>query len=207
MQVIVPSIGSGTGAGLNGWRGWLGFGLSLASMATTVVYFVSLQASRRLGFTSLQLQYLYLLLSVAVLLPISLGVDGTDWPANFRGWTAADWAVLVVMSCCVVISANLCIQYSTWVLGAPTVSMFYGLRLVAAIVESNLILGTTVIKEPVQIAGTVITVCAVTVYMVLQWRRSKQQAQAEAGTGSPPSSSQLQAQEAAQPPLRQPAEP
>ncbi len=55
-QVIVPSIGSGSGAGLNDWRGWLGFGLSLASMAATVVYFVSLQASRRLGFTSLQLQ-------------------------------------------------------------------------------------------------------------------------------------------------------
>ncbi|KAI7839517.1 hypothetical protein COHA_006784 [Chlorella ohadii] len=157
-MVIVPSIGSGSGAGLNDWRGWLGFGLSLASMAATVVYFVSLQASRRLGFTSLQLQYLYLLLSVAVLLPISLGVDGTDWSANFRGWTAGDWAVLCVMSCCVVISANLCIQYSTWVLGAPTVSMFYGLRLVAAIVESKIILGATVIKEP--IAGTVVTVCA-----------------------------------------------
>lgn len=56
MQVIVPAIGSGSGAGLSDWRGWLGFGLSLASMATTVVYFVSLQASRRLGFTSLQLQ-------------------------------------------------------------------------------------------------------------------------------------------------------
>lgn len=95
-------------------------------------------------------QYLYLLLSVAVLLPISLGVDGTHWSANFRGWTAGDWAVLCVMSCCVVISANLCIQYATWVLGAPTVSMFYGLRLVAAIVESKIILGATVIKEPVQ---------------------------------------------------------
>ncbi len=62
-------------------------------------------------FSASPLQYLYLLLSVAVLLPISLGVDGTDWAANFRGWTAGDWAVLCVMSCCVVISANLCIQY------------------------------------------------------------------------------------------------
>lgn len=168
LQVIVPTIGSGSGAGLSDWRGWLGFGLSLASMAATVVYFVSLQASRRLGFTSFQLQaggaggvawrvgeearllaqcavrrtsvhaqtrrrnpcgngwlpplalpsplfaclqYLYLLLSVAVLLPISLGVEGTDWPSNFRGWTGGDWAVLCVMSCCVVIGANLCIQH------------------------------------------------------------------------------------------------
>lgn len=158
MQVIVPAIGSGSGAGLSDWRGWLGFGLSLASMATTVVYFVSLQASRRLGFTSLQLQvgggmwgccavhvgpcramlrslalapyaalhepptrvltslstplqYLYLLLSITVLLPITLCVDGADWSANFRGWTAGDWAVLCVLSCCIVISANLCIQY------------------------------------------------------------------------------------------------
>jgi len=43
-----------------------------------------------------------------------------------------------------------CCVRSTWVLGAPTVSMFYGLRLVAAIVESKIILGATVIKEPVQ---------------------------------------------------------
>lgn len=30
-------------------------------------------------------------------------------------------------------------------------SMFYGLRLVAAIVESKIVLGATVIKEPVQV--------------------------------------------------------
>lgn len=35
-----------------------------------------------------------------------------------------------------------------------------GLRLVAAIVESKLILGTTIIKSGLQIAGTVVTICA-----------------------------------------------
>jgi hypothetical protein len=45
-----------SGAGLDGWRGWLGIGLSVCSVVTTICYFVSLQAFRRLGFTSLQLQ-------------------------------------------------------------------------------------------------------------------------------------------------------
>jgi hypothetical protein len=61
-------------------------------------------------------------------------------------------------------------------LDAPTVSMFYGLRHVASILESKLILSTTVITSGVQIAGTVVTVAAVSVYMVQQWRLSKQQA-------------------------------
>lgn len=59
----------------------------------------------------LTLQYLYLLLSVVVLLPISLGVEGADWAANFAGWSGGDWAVLCTMSCCVVVGANLCIQH------------------------------------------------------------------------------------------------
>lgn len=126
--------------------------LRIAAAGMRTIFCVHVGAGLRdpVMFHVLPPQYLYLLLSVAVLLPISLGVDGTDWSANFRGWTAGDWAVLCVMSCCVVISANLCIQYATWVLGAPTVSMFYGLRLVAAIVESKIILGATVIREPVQ---------------------------------------------------------
>jgi hypothetical protein len=51
-MVIVPTIGQGAAAGLNSGRGWLGFGLSVASMVFTVIYFVSLQAFRHLGFTS-----------------------------------------------------------------------------------------------------------------------------------------------------------
>lgn len=45
-----------SGAGLTGWRGWLGFGLSVLSMVSTVFYFISLQASRSMGFATLQLQ-------------------------------------------------------------------------------------------------------------------------------------------------------
>ena len=110
------------------------------------------------------------------------------------------------------------LQHSTWQLGAPTVSMFYGLRLISSIIESQLLLDYTIIKTGVQvsrngyagqqpaqrppegmhraaaqagwqaawvasgiasvwpclqIAGSAITVAAVTVYMWLQWRDSK----------------------------------
>lgn len=46
--------------------------------------------------------------------------------------------------------ARLHLQHTTWQLGAPMVSLFYGLRLVASIVESKIILSYTVITTGVQ---------------------------------------------------------
>lgn len=37
-------------------------------------------------------------LCAVVVLPISLGVDGTDWGAQFRGMTGSDWAALLFCS-------------------------------------------------------------------------------------------------------------
>ncbi|KAL4420784.1 hypothetical protein ABPG75_010440 [Micractinium tetrahymenae] len=89
-MILVPTVGKGSGAGLTGWRGWLGFGLSLLSLISTVFYFISLQVSRSMGFATLQLQYLFLLFCILLLLPLSLAVDGTDWTSQFRGWNAHD---------------------------------------------------------------------------------------------------------------------
>ena len=122
----------------------------------------------------LRLQYCYLLFSTTVLLPLTLPIDGADWGPQFATWRADDWLVLAATGCLVCVGANFAIQHATWQLGAPTVSMFYGLRLVASILESKLILSTTVITSGVQIAGTTVTVAAVSVYMVQQWRLSKQ---------------------------------
>ena len=120
-------------------------------MVATVFYFVTLQATRRLGFTSLQLQYCFLLSTSVVLLPLTLCIDGTDWSAQFDTWSSGDWVMLLATSTLVYTSANFSIQHATWRLGAPTVSMFYGLRLVAAIVESKIVLGVTVITTGLQV--------------------------------------------------------
>lgn len=53
---ISPLRKQASSGGIAGWRGWLGLGLSLCSMASTILYFCSLQAFRGLGFTSAQLQ-------------------------------------------------------------------------------------------------------------------------------------------------------
>lgn len=74
-------------------------------------------------------QFLYLVFSIVVTLPLTLAVDGTDWSAQFDGWLAGDWAVLVATGSVVTIAANYCIQHSMWQLGAPLVSMFYGERM------------------------------------------------------------------------------
>lgn len=42
--------------GLSGTDGWLGLALAVVTMLATVVNFVTLQASRHLGFTATQLQ-------------------------------------------------------------------------------------------------------------------------------------------------------
>lgn len=41
------------------------------------------------------LQYVYLSLTIAVALPLTLPIDGTDWAAQFGGWSGGDWAWLV----------------------------------------------------------------------------------------------------------------
>ena len=41
------------------------------------------------------LQYLYLTLTIVVALPLTLPIDGTDWAAQFGGWSGGDWAWLV----------------------------------------------------------------------------------------------------------------
>ena len=49
------------------------------------------------------------------------------------------------------VGQNYLLQYTTWALGAPIVSMLYGLRLVASILFSMAILNYTVIRTPVQV--------------------------------------------------------
>ena len=65
-----------------------------------------------------------------------------------------------------------------WKLGAPTASIFFGLRLVFAVALSNPILGSTVIQTGVQIGGVVVTAVAVTCYAISQWWASHQQQRA-----------------------------
>lgn len=54
--------------------------------------------------------------------------------------------------------------------------MLYGLRLVFAIAEQKLVLGTTVVgvMPALQISGACVSVAAVSVYMYSQWRWSRQ---------------------------------
>ncbi|KAI7838425.1 hypothetical protein COHA_007797 [Chlorella ohadii] len=176
VMVIVPSIGKGERGGLDSGRAWLGFGLSVLSMLAATSMYITLQAFRRLKFTGKMLQYVYLSLTIAVALPLTLPIDGTDWAAQFGGWSGGDWAWLVCGGTVVyAVGQNYLLQHTTWQLGAPMVSLFYGLRLVASIIESKIILSYTVISTGVQIAGAVLTVASVTVYMAYQYYLSRQQ--------------------------------
>jgi len=56
------------------------------------------------------LQLYYLPLTILALLPLSLPIDGSDWSANFRGWQANWWAVLMLNGSVVYLGGNFMLQ-------------------------------------------------------------------------------------------------
>ncbi len=62
------------------------------------LFLAASQATRHLGFSSNNLQHTFLTFSIAVFLALSLPVDGTDWHAQFKNWTAGDWLILAFQS-------------------------------------------------------------------------------------------------------------
>eukprot|EP00887_Chlorella_sp_A99_P005266 scaffold1.g5266.t1 len=174
-MILVPSLAEvcvkmGGSASLGSSNPGLGIALSVLAMVLTSCLFVLLQYCALGG-------------GLIFLLPLSLGIDGTDW-SEMAAWTAADWTVLAVLGSAVCSGAGFLIQYSTWALSAPTVSMFFGMRLVFTIAMGKAILGTTVIQTGPQIAGVVVTVATVTAYMGFGWWQYHKGQQAKAGAGA-----------------------
>lgn len=104
-----------------------------------------------MGFDPWHLQYLFTLAILALTVCLSLPINGTNWAEDLKGWSAADWGVLAALGSALNIGANLAMQYACWMVGAPTVAMFVGLRLVLAIALSKLVLGVTIIETAVQV--------------------------------------------------------
>lgn len=111
------------------------------------------QATCHLAFDAWHTQYLFICSTLVLLLCLSLPINGTHWKEDLQGWTAADWGVLGLLGSVINIGMNLATQHAIWQLGAPTVAMFVGLRLVCAVVLSKAVLGVTTIQTAVQVRG------------------------------------------------------
>ncbi|EFN59597.1 hypothetical protein CHLNCDRAFT_132986 [Chlorella variabilis] len=181
-MVIVPAVSQSTSGSLSTARGWWGFAMALGALISTVIYYTLLQACRHMGFTALRLQHYMNLASILLYLPLTLPINGTAWGAQFAGWGATDWAALVSLATVAYMGSGVFMQargcraaprLCVWRLGAPTASMFFGLRLVFSVVLSTPILGSTIIQTGVQIAGVVVTAVAVTAYAGSQWWASR----------------------------------
>lgn len=61
-------------------------------------------------------------MNLLVVLPISLGVDGTDWAAQFGGMDAGDWGMLVYCGCVAHAWVALLIQVRGGVMAAAAAS-------------------------------------------------------------------------------------
>ena len=71
---------------------------------------------------------------------------------------AADWWVLAAAAVCYA-GTLVAIQWATWTLGAATVSLLFGLRLVLSVAFSKAVLGATTITTGVQVGGAGEGVC------------------------------------------------
>lgn len=60
--------------------------------------YVTLQATRHMGYTATQLQHYFLCFSILVFMTLSLPINGAAWKPQFHGWTARDWLILVFES-------------------------------------------------------------------------------------------------------------
>lgn len=69
-----------------------------------------LQATRHLGFNPWHLQYVFITVTLVLLLALSLPINGTNWGEDLAGWTAADWSVLAVLGSVINIGTNLTMQ-------------------------------------------------------------------------------------------------
>ncbi|GAB4819669.1 hypothetical protein N2152v2_006715 [Parachlorella kessleri] len=188
-MIVVPNAVAGGGSAqgsLTTGTAWMGFGLAIGALLLTIAYLTLLQAFKYAKLNAEEVMYWLSGLCAVVVLPISLAVDGTDWGAQFRGFNSSDWAALLF--CCIVAhnGSVLGIQWATMKLGSNTVAMFMGLRLIASIVASKIILGATVVKTGVQIAGVALVASSITAYMGAQWWEARRR-QLRAAAPHPPS--------------------
>lgn len=68
------------------------------------------QATRHLGFSAVQTQYLYISATLVVMLAISLPLDGTEWVTQLEPWSAGDWLVLVSCGSVVYVGSSVAMQ-------------------------------------------------------------------------------------------------
>ncbi|KAI7846420.1 hypothetical protein COHA_000130 [Chlorella ohadii] len=198
-MVVAPNISQSSAGSLGTTRGWIGFGLSVVTVMSGGLCLVLMQATRHMGFTIQELQYWYLAVACVLLTAITLPLDGTDWGVMAAYWSAADWLVLALLGSVVFVGLAFALQHAVWQLGAPTVSLMAGQRLVSAIVLSRLILGTSAVQTGLQIAGIAVTIASVTAFMWWSFRQAqrRQASTPGAATEVPPKSAPSSIEEAA----------
>ncbi|KAI3427008.1 hypothetical protein D9Q98_006951 [Chlorella vulgaris] len=174
VMILVPDIVAGVGepGSLTTGGAWLGFAASVGAMVGNTLFIVLAQAFKDTALSAIEVQYLIIWMNLLIVLPISLGVDGTDWAAQFGGMNGGDWGALLFCGCVAHAWIALLIQESTVRLGGTTVSMFFGFRLIASIVGGKVVLGVTIVQTAVQFVGVALMALAITTYTALQWRAS-----------------------------------
>ena len=151
----------------------VGLALAVGSMLLLSVYLLMLQVSQRL-VTGLQVMWANTYMTVLLLTPIALGVEGTDW-----SWVAAlspfDWCVLVFAGFFIEALNTIWTQHCSRVLGAAVVAVFIPLRLVSSLVGSIVLLGD-VPRHALAWAGFGLVIVAMTGFFWVQHRAAKRAA-------------------------------
>lgn len=160
----------------------VGLALAVASMLLLAAYLLMLQVTQHL-VTGLQVMWANTYVTVLLLTPIALGVEGTDW-----SWVAAlratDWCVLVFAGFVIDALNTIWTQHCSRVLGAAVVAVFIPLRLVSSLVGSVVLLGD-VPRHALAWAGFGLVIAAMTGFFWLQHRAARRAAAAKAQAQAP----------------------
>jgi len=146
---------------------------ALVSTLALSCYMVLVQKTKNL-LTQEELLFNTFITIIVVLFPTSLITGGWHWEA-FARLAPKDWAMLLAFAILIYVGANSLAQLVIRHIGATLSVMFFGTRLISAVVGSYIVLDEA-INTALEGAGLVLVGVTVTAYLVYQVGRSKGEA-------------------------------
>jgi hypothetical protein len=104
--------------------------------------------------------------------PIAIGIERAPWVGLWH-FSAKDWVILFIFAAGVYMGANLLQQTMIRKLGTPLVSIFLGVRVLAAVLGGIILLGEQV-RGVLQWLGLLMVGGTATCYLYVQYQKRKQ---------------------------------
>lgn len=157
---------------INGMQILMGILSAMVSTLALSCYMVLVQKTKNL-LTQEELLFNTFVTIIVVLFPTSLVLGQWHWEA-FTELAPKDWAMLFTFAIFIYVGANALAQLVIRHIGATLSVMFFGTRLISAVLGSYIVLNEA-INNMLEGAGLLLVGLTITVYLVFQVRRAKRE--------------------------------